>query len=180
MKVSDEVIKEIEAGNTNVAAIATKLGVSNTSVTGSLATLKKKGYVLHVVDGELVSEAKPVVVERVEELAGVEYTATHTEIVPVVVEEETVMKTEVVADVEVTTTFKRRGRKMNPDSPRQRAFTMVREMMAEGKLRRSEMRDRLVQELGLKEGNAGIYIQKVREELGLVKHPVKEEEVVVA
>lgn len=155
MKTSEFVKQEINAGNLVVADIAAKLNAPVSAVTGSMTTLKKQGYVLHVVDGVIVVEHNPdaeavvepeVITTHVETTVGVEYETKH------------------------------RGRKTDPNSIRQKAFALIKTMI-DGNVRRKDMKHRLVDEFGLKEGHANMYIQKVRSELGLV-HPKTDDELV--
>lgn len=186
-KVSDRVLEAVLAGESSVSIIANKLEVSKASVLGSLLSLRRRGYIVQAKDDQLVIlstapndtndgiDNSVVDIMVNDEILGVEYSSMHQ----VTNESESLADENVVepmvmmvADTEISAT-KKRGRKMNPNSNRQRAFAIVREMIAKD-ARRCDIRDRLVSELGIKEGNAGIYIQKVREQLGLVKHANKE------
>ena len=74
----------------------------------------------------------------------------------------------------IAISIKPRGRKVNTDSTRQRAFTLIREMLTqEVPARRCDITAALNEQLGLKSEHAGIYIQKIRDELGLSKKAAK-------
>ena len=121
---------------------------------------------------EVIGIASSDLIEPISTELVVELPERSPEILPPVVATEVVVGA--AQETGIAISVKPRGRKVNTDSTRQRAFALIRTMLTqETPARRCDITAALSEQLGLKSEHAGIYIQKIRDELGLSNKAAK-------